>query len=326
MSVISKQRLQAIKDVFYRMWTARYRRVEPAWDRLAHELKEVFPPVTFGAGAPFTATDSYSQAGDLYIDRNTGAVYIYVIPSGWQAIAGGGGGGGAVTIQDEGVNQGVASTIDFVGPGVTATVSAGVATINITGGGGSSTSFSLAQDGMGDAAYQYMETVGGVFPTSYIWYSGANNTTPKVYEKVVTRDAQQRASDITWMLYNPAGTLAATVFDVITYTSGVESSRTRTLTIVSAISSTSNLEDVGEPQSIYGYRAVTGSPFTANVTWYTNNTMVTKVYEEIYTRNAEQRATQIQWIFYTGGIATTTVTDTITYSGGVEASRARSVV
>lgn len=47
-----------------------------------------------------------------------------------------GSGGYAVHISDEGVDQGNASTLDFVGAGVTAAVAAGAATITISAGGG----------------------------------------------------------------------------------------------------------------------------------------------------------------------------------------------
>ena len=50
--------------------------------------------------------------------------------------AGGGGGLSSIPIADEGVPQGNVTSFDFTGAGVTATVAAGVATINIPGGGG----------------------------------------------------------------------------------------------------------------------------------------------------------------------------------------------
>ena len=56
------------------------------------------------------------------------------------ALNGGGGGVSAIYILDEGIVQGTASYFDFIGDGVTATVSAGTASINITGGGGGGTS------------------------------------------------------------------------------------------------------------------------------------------------------------------------------------------
>lgn len=55
------------------------------------------------------------------------------------ALNGGGGGVSAIYIADEGTLQGTASYFDFTGAGVTATVSAGTASINITGGGGGGT-------------------------------------------------------------------------------------------------------------------------------------------------------------------------------------------
>lgn len=45
------------------------------------------------------------------------------------------GSAGAIAIQDEGVAQGSASTVNFTGAGVTSTVSGGVASVNIPGGG-----------------------------------------------------------------------------------------------------------------------------------------------------------------------------------------------
>lgn len=41
-----------------------------------------------------------------------------------------------VTIEDEGVTQGVVSRMDFVGAGVSVTVLNGEATVTVTGGGG----------------------------------------------------------------------------------------------------------------------------------------------------------------------------------------------
>lgn len=43
--------------------------------------------------------------------------------------------GGSLTIQDEGVTLGVATVINFVGSGVTATILGGVVTVSVPGGG-----------------------------------------------------------------------------------------------------------------------------------------------------------------------------------------------
>jgi hypothetical protein len=64
----------------------------------------------------------------------------YALTASYALFAANGGGGGvsAIYILDEGVVQGTASYFDFTGAGVTATVNAGTASINIPGGGGGS--------------------------------------------------------------------------------------------------------------------------------------------------------------------------------------------
>jgi hypothetical protein len=57
--------------------------------------------------------------------------------------------GSGVVIQDEGSNVGTAATINFVGSGVTTTISAGIATVEITGGGGGTGYFSNDQTNSG---------------------------------------------------------------------------------------------------------------------------------------------------------------------------------
>ena len=52
--------------------------------------------------------------------------------------------GGTVDIEDEGVAEGAAATIDFVGAGVSVTFAASKATVTIPGGSGSGTSIGLA--------------------------------------------------------------------------------------------------------------------------------------------------------------------------------------
>lgn len=55
--------------------------------------------------------------------------------------------GGDVSFEDEGVALGTASTVNFVGDGVTAAVAAGTATVTIPGGGGSGTFWGIAKWG-----------------------------------------------------------------------------------------------------------------------------------------------------------------------------------
>lgn len=74
------------------------------------------------------------------------------------------------------------------------------------------------------------------------------------------------------------------------------------------------------------YREVVGQPFPTSVIWYTSPTKVTKVKEQLITRNGNQQPTQIVWKFYTNGNLTRSYTDTITYTGAFETSRSRSIV
>lgn len=55
-------------------------------------------------------------------------------------------------IRDEGASQGVARILDFTGTGVTASISGGVATINVPGGGGSPTPWSAFTKDLGTAS------------------------------------------------------------------------------------------------------------------------------------------------------------------------------
>jgi hypothetical protein len=97
------------------------------------------------ANSPSGFADPMTTAGDM-IFRNgsnvttrlpvgtNGQVLTVVggLPT-WQTPSGG---GGSLEIRDEGVSKGTATVLDFVGAGVSANVSGGVATITIPGGGG----------------------------------------------------------------------------------------------------------------------------------------------------------------------------------------------
>lgn len=81
----------------------------------------------------------------------------------------------------------------------------------------------------------------------------------------------------------------------------------------------------GWPSNVY--REVTGSPFPSAVTWWTSSAKTTKIAEAIYTRNGAQQATTVQWRMYAsnGTTVLSTITDTITYTNGMEATRTRSI-
>ena len=85
---------------------------------------------SYASNVPATASFAVSAS-----NADTANTASYALTASY-AMNGGGGGLSALYIQDEGITQGTASYIDFVGAGVTATVSNGTASINIAGGGG----------------------------------------------------------------------------------------------------------------------------------------------------------------------------------------------
>ena len=90
-------------------------------------------------------TTSSLQLGQIALNTYDGKLFMKKSGSlGEQVIeigsgSGGGGGISAIYIADEGNLQGTASYFNFIGSGVTATVSANTASITITGGGGGGT-------------------------------------------------------------------------------------------------------------------------------------------------------------------------------------------
>jgi hypothetical protein len=94
--------------------------------------------VASATSASYALTASYAEnvpaTASFAISASQAESASYALTASF-AMNGGGGGLSALYIQDEGVTQGTASYIDFVGAGVTATVSGGTASINIGGGG-----------------------------------------------------------------------------------------------------------------------------------------------------------------------------------------------
>jgi hypothetical protein len=83
---------------------------------------------------------SNSISSSFAISGSQSVSSSYALTASYALNGGSGGGVSAIYIADEGTLQGTASYFDFTGAGVTATVSAGTASINIPGGGGGSTS------------------------------------------------------------------------------------------------------------------------------------------------------------------------------------------
>lgn len=71
---------------------------------------------------------------------------------------------------------------------------------------------------------------GDPFPTSVTWWTDSSKTM-KIVEKVITRDANQMPTTISWSVFDVDGsTVLASVSDAITYVNGIfEDSRVRTV-------------------------------------------------------------------------------------------------
>jgi hypothetical protein len=89
-----------------------------------------------------TSAGSASISASYATYAATAGTSSYAITASY-VMNGGGGGLSALYIQDEGTTQGTASYINFVGAGVTATVTSGTASISINGGGSSGTGQSV---------------------------------------------------------------------------------------------------------------------------------------------------------------------------------------
>ena len=80
----------------------------------------------------------------------------------------------------------------------------------------------------GFASGAYREITNQPFPTAVIWYT-ASDKLHKIVEKLITRDAGQNPTTVTWKVYSAADVLLATVTDTITYSGVFETSRTRAI-------------------------------------------------------------------------------------------------
>ncbi len=136
-------------------------------------------------------SSSYAQTASYFITSSvTSASYAatastsvsssYALTASYALNGGGGGGISAIYIADEGTLQGTASYFDFTGAGVTATVNAGTASINITGGGstsaGQSTTFtqSVAAD-----PWTFVHNLNTRTPLIQVYDTSFNQITPQ---------------------------------------------------------------------------------------------------------------------------------------------------
>jgi hypothetical protein len=121
-----------------------------------------------------------------------------------------------------------------------------------------------------------------------------------------------------------------TLAELFQYTWSYVDNSVSTITASTSTSTTivSSSTVEGEPV-VTGYREVTptGSAFPTSVVWYTDSGKTEKIWEIIITYNISNLPISTITRYYTGGVITKTVTDTITYYGSTmfESSRTRVV-
>lgn len=100
---------------------------------------KIFQPIVTGSlstsGSVFfpSLVTSSTAVSNVVMFGTSGQLFITA-----SSAIGGGGGISSITIGDEGITQGTATYLNFIGAGVTASVSSNTASITIAGGGGGS--------------------------------------------------------------------------------------------------------------------------------------------------------------------------------------------
>jgi len=130
------------------------------------------------ASSSTSASYASNATSASYSSNSTSASYALTASF---ALNGGGGGISAIYIADEGTLQGTASYFDFTGAGVTATVSAGTASINITGGGGGGTSglSTFFTQSVAAVTWSFTHNLNTRTPLVQVYDSGYNQITPQ---------------------------------------------------------------------------------------------------------------------------------------------------
>jgi hypothetical protein len=80
-----------------------------------------------------------------------------------------------------------------------------------------------------DGAVEEVLPAGAVYPTDAVWYRDASKTV-ELLHTTYTRDAQGLVTEVSWQVYDLAGTLVLTVTDTFTYSGVFVTSRTRSVT------------------------------------------------------------------------------------------------
>ena len=107
------------------------------------------------------------------------------------ALNGGGGGTSALFILDEGITQGSASYLDFVGAGVTATVTNGTASINVAGGGGGGQSGgnAILNQTVASTTWSFTHNLSTLYPVFQVFDSNSDVIIPQAISAETTSSA-----------------------------------------------------------------------------------------------------------------------------------------
>jgi hypothetical protein len=153
--------------------------------------------ITNALSASYAATASYwsgsifNAVSASFAELARSASFATTASFALNAGSGGGGGLSALYIQDEGITQGTASYIDFVGNGVTATVSNGTASINIPGGAGASQAGgnSVLTQSVSNVTWSFTHNLGTQYPVFTIFDSNDDVIIPQRINAVNTSSA-----------------------------------------------------------------------------------------------------------------------------------------
>ena len=125
-----------------------------------------------------------AQTASFVANAQTASYVLNAVSSSFAATASfalnAGGGISAISVADEGILQGSASYFDFTGAGVTATISAGTASISITGGGGGTSGLStFFTQSVAATTWSFVHNLNTRTPLVQVYDSGYNQITPQ---------------------------------------------------------------------------------------------------------------------------------------------------
>lgn len=87
MGAVTQSRVQALKAAFLTIYNRRYWLNDDVFLGLAQEQLKAIAGAAYGSGSP-TSDPGVCSKGDLYIDTDTGNIYVYK-GTDWEAVGGG---------------------------------------------------------------------------------------------------------------------------------------------------------------------------------------------------------------------------------------------